>query len=81
MIASKTTLSTSIVDGKHSVFQVLVALIATGTSTLKVLGILVALKANFSSYGYRGSKVVDPPERKILNVVDPPFSQCGGPTC
>ena len=22
----------------------------------------------------------DPPEREILNVVDPQFSQCGGPT-
>ena len=28
-----------------------------------------------------GKKVSDLPEREILNVADPHFSQCGGPTC
>ena len=28
-----------------------------------------------------GKKAADPPEREILNVADPHFSQCGGPTC
>ena len=66
----------------------LVALIATGTSTLKVVGILVALNAtvnrnvnshcwqdssNSESYGYRVRKVVDPLEREILNVADTHF--------
>ena len=73
----------------------LVALIATGTSTLKVVAILVVLKATVDrnvnshgwqdsssseSYGYRVSKVADPPEKEILNVADPHFSQCGGST-
>ena len=49
-----------------------VALIASGTLTLK---------GSPEGYGYRGRKVADPPERKILNVVDPHFPQCGGPTC
>ena len=56
----------------------LVALIATETSTLKVVGILVDLKATVTE---EGRKVVDPQERKILNVADPLFSQCGGSTC
>ena len=25
--------------------------------------------------------MADPSEREILNMVDPHFSQCGGPTC
>ena len=51
----------------------LLALIDTGTSTLKVVGILVALKAIKEA----SRKVEDPPERKILNVADPHFAQCG----
>ena len=51
----------------------LLALIDTGTSTLKVVGILVALKAIKEAT----RKVEDPPERKILNVADPHFAQCG----
>ena len=58
-------------------FRFLVALGATGTSALEVVGILVAL---FESYGYTGRKEKGTPERKILNVADPNFSQCGGPT-
>ena len=54
LVALKATLSTPIVDRKHSVFQVLVALKATGMSALKAVGILVALKAtihrNVNSY-------------------------------
>ena len=56
-------------------FRLLVALIATGTSALKVVEILVDLKDTVKS------KVADPPKRKILNVADPHFSQCGGSTC
>ena len=37
-------------------------------------------KATNSPVSY-GKKVGDPPEREILNVADPHFSQCGGPTC
>ena len=74
----------------------LVALKATGTSTLKVVEILVALKSTVDrnvnphcwqvsssskNYGNRVKKVANPPKKKILNVVDPHFSQCGGPTC
>ena len=75
-------------------FRFLVALKVTGTSALKVVEILVALRAtvgrNVNSHclqdsdssessGYRVKKVMDPLEREILNVVDPYFSQCGGP--
>ena len=74
----------------------LLALKATGTSTLKVVEFLVALKAtvdrNINShcwhdssssenYGYRVRKVADSPEKEILNVADLHFSQCAGPTC
>ena len=46
LVALKATLSTTIVDGKHSVFHVfLVALKLTVPLALKVVGILVALKA------------------------------------
>ena len=45
LVALKATLSTTIVDGKHSVFQVFVALKLTVPLALKVVGILVALKA------------------------------------
>ena len=38
-------MSTTIVNGKPRSSRFLVVLIATGTSTLKVVGILVALKA------------------------------------
>ena len=38
-------MSTPTVDEKHSVFKVLVALIATGMSVLEVVRNLVALKA------------------------------------
>ena len=73
----------------------LVAVIATGTSILTVVEILVALWVtvdkdvnsncwqDFStseSYGHREKKVSDSPERRILNVADPYFLQCGGPT-
>ena len=37
-------------------------------------------KATKSPVSY-GKKVVDPPEREILNVADAHFSQCDGPTC
>ena len=64
----------------------LVALIAKGTSTLKVVGILAATvdknvnshclqdSSSSESYGYRMKKMADPPEREILNVVEPHFS-------
>ena len=47
LVALKATWSTSIVDGRHSVPQVLVSLEATGTPALKVVEIVVALKAIF----------------------------------
>ena len=74
----------------------LVALKATGTTALKIVGISVAPKATVDrnvnshcwqdsgsseSYCYRVKKVADPPEMEILNVADPHFSQYGGPTC
>ena len=31
--------------------------------------------------GYRVKKMADPVEKKMLNVADPHFSQCGGPLC
>ena len=43
-VTLKATFSTLIVNGKHSVFQVSASLKATGTSALKLVGILVALK-------------------------------------
>ena len=33
------------------------------------------------SYGYKGRKVADPPERKFINVANPHLSECGVPTC
>ena len=45
LVALKATLSTPIFDGSIVSSRFLVALIATGTSTLRVVGILVALKA------------------------------------
>ena len=45
LVALKATLSTLIFDGSIVSSRFLVALIATGTSTLRVVGILVALKA------------------------------------
>ena len=44
-VALKATLSTPMVDGRHSASRFLVALKATSTSALKVVGILFALKA------------------------------------
>ena len=44
-VAPKVTLSTPIVDRKHSVFLVFGSSEATETSALKIVGILVALKA------------------------------------
>ena len=44
-VALKATLSTPIDEGKHSIFLVLGSSEATGRSALKVVGILVALKA------------------------------------
>ena len=58
--------------------------------SLLTLKAIVDRNANFhcwedsgssESYSYRGKKVADPPERETLNVADPHFSQCGGPTC
>ena len=72
----------------------LVALKAAGTSALKDVGILVALKTTISknvssqcchdfgsseSCGNRVKKVANPSERKMLNVAEPHFSQGGGP--
>ena len=45
LVALKATLSTPIFDGSIVSSRFLVALIATGTSTLRVVGILVAMKA------------------------------------
>ena len=45
LVVLKATLSTPISDGSIVSSRFLVALIATGTSTLRVVGILVALKA------------------------------------
>ena len=74
----------------------LVALKATGTTALKIVGISVAPKATVDrnvnshcwqdsgsskSYCDRVKKVAEPSEMEILNVADPHFSQCGGPTC
>ena len=58
--------------------------------------ILVALKAvvdnnvNFhlwrdsgglESYGYSLKEMADPPEKEMLNVVEPHFLECGGRIC
>ena len=74
----------------------LVALTATGTSTLKVVGILVALYATVDkkvnshclqdsssseSNVYKVKKVADSPEREIVNLANLNFSQFGVPTC
>ena len=59
----------------------LVALIATGTSALKV-GILVALKAtvnrNVISYCLRDFSGSESYSDKVMKVAEPP--ECGGPT-
>ena len=55
-------LSTPILDGKHSVFQVF----GSVDNYRKVSSF-----SSSESYDYRGRKVVDPPERKSLNVADP----------
>ena len=69
---------------------------STGLSTTTNDEILVALNAivdrNFNShrwqdsgssesYGYGVKKVEDSPEKEMLNIAEPYFSYCSGPTC
>ena len=60
-------MSTLIVDGKHSAFQIF----GSSDSCQDF--------SSSESYNYRGRKVADPPERKILNVANPHFSQVADP--
>ena len=89
-------LSTLIFDGKNSLSQVLGGSESYRMSALKVNRTLVVLKATVDgnvsshcwqdsgsseSYDYRVKTVADLPLKKVLNVADPYFSQCDGPTC
>ena len=60
----------------------LVALIATGTSALKVVRILVALKAtvdrNVNSHCWQDSSSSESYGDRVMKVADP--RECGGPT-
>ena len=88
LVALKATLSTPIVDGKHTVLQVLSSF-ESYMSALKVDRIFIGLKATVDmnanshcwqdsgsseSYGYRVKTVADPAEKEILNVAELNFS-------